>query len=219
MTNFGFTLSSEEHGPNELVELARGAEAAGFDFVSVSDHFHPWISAQGESPFVWGVLGAIAEATDDLELGVGVTCPTMRIHPAIVAHAVATAAVQFDGRFTFGVGTGENLNEHVLGDRWPPHSERLEMLDEAVGVMEKLWAGGNTNHRGEHYTVENARLYTLPEERPPVVASAFGEQTAQWAAERADGLWTVGPQTEVLAAYEDAGGDGPLFSQLDVCYA
>ncbi|MFC4248826.1 TIGR03557 family F420-dependent LLM class oxidoreductase [Natribaculum luteum] len=219
MAKLGYTLSSEEHGPNDLVDNARRAEAVGFDFVSISDHFHPWISQQGNAPFVWSVLGALAEATDDLEVGVGVTCPTVRIHPAIVAQAVATTAAMFDGRFTFGVGTGENLNEHVLGDRWPEHDVRLEMLEEAMTVMEALWEGDTVSHRGTHYTVENARLYTLPAEPPPVVVSAFGPKTARMAAERGDGLWTVGPREDVLEAYEDAGGEGPTYTQLDVCYA
>ena len=215
----GYTLSSEEHPPNDLVRNAVRAEAVGFDFASVSDHFHPWTSTQGNSPFVWSVLGALAHATDDLDVGVGVTCPTIRMHPAIHAHAVATVAAMFEGRFTFGVGTGENLNEHVLGDRWPEHDVRLELLEEAMEVMDALWEGGNTSHRGEHYTVENARLYTLPEEKPPVVVSAFGPKTARMAAEYGDGLWTVGIKEDVLEAYEDAGGEGPTYTQLDVCYA
>ncbi|WIV68458.1 TIGR03557 family F420-dependent LLM class oxidoreductase [Natrialbaceae archaeon AArc-T1-2] len=219
MAKIGYTLSSEEHGPNALVDNAVRAESVGFEFVSISDHFHPWTSTQGESPFVWSTLGAIARATDDLEVGVGVTCPTIRMHPAIHAQAVATVAAMFEGRFTFGVGTGENLNEHVLGDRWPEHEVRLEMLEEAMTVMEKLWTGENVSHHGEHYTVENARLYTLPEEPPPVVVSAFGPKTARMAAEHGDGLWTVGSQEKILEAYEEAGGDGPTYTQLDVCYA
>ncbi|MHC3438896.1 TIGR03557 family F420-dependent LLM class oxidoreductase [Natrialbaceae archaeon A-gly3] len=219
MAQIGYTLSSEEHPPTDLVENAVRAEDVGFDFASISDHFHPWISAQGNSPFVWSVLGAIAHATDDLEVGVGVTCPTIRMHPAIHAHAVATVAKMFEGRFTFGVGTGENLNEHVLGDRWPEHELRLEMLEEAMELMDELWEGENTSHHGKHYTVENARLYTVPEEKPPVVVSAFGPRAAKMAAEYGDGLWTVGPQEEVLEAYEAAGGDGPTYTQLDVCYA
>ena len=219
MVQIGYTLSSEEHTPTELVENARRAEEIGFDFVSISDHFHPWVSAQGESGFVWSTLGGIATATDEIEVGVGVTCPTYRIHPANVAHAVATVASMFDGRFTFGVGTGENLNEHVTGEGWPEHDVRLERLEEAMDVMDKLWAGGNVNHRGKHYTVQNAKLFTLPEETPPVVASAFGPKTARWAAEYGDGLWSTGTDEEVASEYEDAGGEGPRYTQLDVCYA
>ncbi|WP_455448690.1 TIGR03557 family F420-dependent LLM class oxidoreductase [Natrinema thermotolerans] len=219
MTQLGYTLSSEEFGPTELVDIARRAEAAGFDFVSISDHFHPWVSAQGESPFVWSTLGAIAEATDEIDVGVGVTCPTIRIHPVNVAHAVATVDELLGDRFTFGVGTGENLNEHVTGERWPEHDVRLEMLDEALEVMRSLWTGETTSHHGEHYTVENARLYTCPDEQPTTIGSAFGPQTAEWVAENADGLWCSGPKSEPVAAYEDAGGDGPKYTQLHGCYA
>ncbi|PCR90615.1 TIGR03557 family F420-dependent LLM class oxidoreductase [Natrinema ejinorense] len=219
MTHLGYTLSSEEHGPTELVDIARRAEAAGFDFLSISDHFHPWVSAQGESPFVWSTLGGIATVTDEIEVGVGVTCPTIRIHPVNVAHAVATVDEMLGDRFTFGVGTGENLNEHVTGERWPEHDVRLEMLDEAMDVMRSLWTGETTSHHGEHYTVENAHLYTAPDEQPTTIGSAFGPQTAQWVAETVDGLWCSGPKSEPVEAYEDAGGDGPKYTQLHGCYA
>jgi len=220
MTKLGYTLSSEEFGPMELVDIAVQAEEAGFDFLSISDHFHPWISAQGESPFVWSTLGAIATATDQIEVGVGVTCPTTRIHPVNVAHAVATVDEMFGDRFTFGVGTGENLNEHVTGERWPEHDVRLEMLDEAMDVMRSLWTGETTSHHGEYYTVENARLFTVPDEQPTTIGSAFGPQTAEWVAETADGLWWCsGPKSELVEAYEDAGGDGPKYTQLHGCYA
>jgi len=219
MPQLGYTLSSEEFGPTELVDIARRAEAAGFDFVSISDHFHPWTSAQGESPFVWSTLGAIANATDEIEVGVGVTCPTTRIHPVNVAHAVATVDELLGDRFIFGVGTGENLNEHVTGERWPEHDVRLEKLEEAMDVMRKLWSGETTSHRGKHYTVENARLYTVPDEQPTTIASAFGPQTARWAADHADGLWCSGPKGDIVDGYEEAGGDGPKYTQLHGCYA
>ena len=219
MTQFGYTLSSEEHPPSDLVDHARRAEEVGFDFLSISDHFHPWVRAQGESPFVWGTLGGVAEATDDIDVGVGVTCPTVRVHPAIVAQASATAATMFDGTFTLGVGTGELLNEHVLGDAWPEHAVRLEMLEEAVEVIRGLWEGEQFSHRGEHFTVQNARLFTLPEEPPPVVVSAFGERTARRAAEFGDGFWSVGPRESLLSTYRDAGGEGPAYTQLHACYA
>src|SRR3954467_20339 len=138
----GYALSSEEHGPNDLIRNARAAEDAGFTFALISDHYHPWVDAQGQSPFVWSVIGGIAQATDRLRLGTGVTCPTIRIHPAIIAQAAATSAVMMEGRFFLGVGSGENLNEHVLGDRWPPADVRPEMLEEAVEVMRLLWEGG-----------------------------------------------------------------------------
>ncbi|THE66828.1 TIGR03557 family F420-dependent LLM class oxidoreductase [Salinadaptatus halalkaliphilus] len=219
MSRIGYALSSEEHGPTELLENARRAAEAGFDFCSISDHFHPWTSTQGESPFVWSTLGAIAATTDEIDVGVGVTCPTIRIHPVNVAHAVATVDEMFGDRFTFGVGTGENLNEHVVGERWPEHDVRLEMLEESMALMRKLWTGETTSHHGEYYTVENARLYTVPDEQPTTIASAFGPQTAEWAAEHGDGLWCSGPNGEVVDAYEDAGGEGPKLTQMHVCYA
>lgn len=221
MVELGYALSSEEHGPNELVDYAVRAEDAGFDFASISDHYHPWLSQQGNSPFAWSTLGAIARATIDLDVGVGVTCPIIRYRPANLAQAAATVATMLedDGqRFYFGVGTGENLNEHVVGEGWPPHHVRLEMLEEAVEVVRKLWTGEQVDHRGEHYTVENARLFTLPDENPPICVSAYGEQTAERAADLGDGFWSVGPQ-EVVQTYEDEGGEGPKFSQLTVCYA
>jgi len=219
MTEIGYTLSSEEHSPTDLVEYARQAEDAGFDFLSISDHYHPWLSAQGHSPFVWSTLGGVATATDDIDVGVGVSAPIIRFHPAIYAQAAATAAAMFDGReFYAGVGTGELLNEHVLGDHWPEHAVRLEMLGEAVEVIKKLWTGREVSHRGEYYTVEDAKLFTLPEETPPVCVSAYGEQTASAAAEFGDGFWSVGPQ-EVVEVWEDNGGEGPRFCQLQVCVA
>jgi G6PDH family F420-dependent oxidoreductase len=215
----GYSLSSEEHGPLDLVEHARMAEEVGFGFALVSDHFHPWTDRQGESPFVWGVLGAIALATERLAIGTGVTCPTIRMHPAIVAHAAATAACLMPGRFFLGVGTGENLNEHVLGDRWPPAARRREMLEEAIGVMRTLWDGGLTSHRGDHYTVENARLYTLPEQPIDVVVAAGGPEAAALAGRCGDGLVSTAPDASLLDAFERAGGTGPAYGQLTVCWA
>ncbi len=164
MTQIGYTISSEEHGPNELVDHAVRAEEVGFEFASISDHYHPWISQQGNAPFVWSTLGGVARATDDLPVGVGVNCPIMRMHPAIVAQAAATAATMFEGKFFLGVGTGERLNEHVTGEHWPEHAVRTEMLEEAIEIIRKLWQGGQQSYYGDHFTVENARLYTLPEE-------------------------------------------------------
>ena len=164
----GYALSSEEHMPLELVRNAVRAEEAGFPFSLVSDHYHPWIDRQGHSPFVWSVVGGIAASTSSIRLGTGVTCPLIRIHPAIVAQAAATSAALMPGRFFLGVGTGENLNEHVLGDRWPSTRERREMLEEAIDVMRLLWKGELCSFEGKHYRVENARLYTLPDE--PIAA-------------------------------------------------
>ena len=191
--DIGYFLSSEEHGPLDLVQQAQMAADAGIGSVWISDHFHPWLDEQGQSPFVWSVIGAVA-ATTPLAVTTAVTCPTMRIHPAIVAHAAATAAVMLDGRFELGVGTGENLNEHVLGDRWPTTDERLDMLEEAIEVMRLLWTGEEVSHRGRHYTVENARLYTVPAAPPPVVMSAFGPKATDVAARVADGFVSTSPR-------------------------
>ena len=218
MTAVGYALSSEEHGPDVLVRNAQAAERAGFTFALISDHFHPWIERHPHSPFVWSVLGAIAQATDGLELGTGVTCPTMRIHPAIVAHAAATTAALAPGRFFLGVGTGENLNEHVLGQAWPEWEVRAEMLEEAVEVIRQLWRGEVTSHRGRHYTVQNARLFTLPDELPPIHIAAGGPDMARLAGRIGDGFIGTGPDRELLDAYRSAGGDGPRYGQVTVCW-
>jgi G6PDH family F420-dependent oxidoreductase len=216
----GYALSSEEHGPIDLVQNARRAEEVGFGFALISDHYHPWVDAQGESPFVWSVIGGIARATERLRLGTGVTCPTIRIHPAIVAHAAATCAAMMPGRFFLGVGTGENLNEHVTGAKWPAPDERLELLEEAIEIMRLLWQGGYQTHRGKHYTVENARLYTLPEEPPEIAVAAAQPQAARLAGEHGDALISVAPDEEVVGEFEDAGGKGkPRYGQLHVCVA
>jgi coenzyme F420-dependent glucose-6-phosphate dehydrogenase len=217
---FGYALSSEEHGPNELVRNARAAEEAGFTFALISDHFHPWVDAQGQSPFVWSVIGGIANATDRLRLGTGVTCPTIRIHPAIIAQAAATSAVMMEGRFFLGVGTGEELNEHILGDRWPAPETRLEMLEEAIEVMRLLWQGGYQTHLGKHYTVEQARIYTLPDEPPPIAVAAAQPKAAQLAGRLGDAFVGVAPEEEIVNEFEQAGGKGkPRYGQVTVCYA
>jgi len=219
MTRVGYALSSEEHGPDTLVETGVNAERAGFDFALVSDHFHPWTTTQGNAPFVWSVLAGLARETEDLRVGTGVTCPTVRIHPAILAQATATTAAMFgDDRFFFGIGTGEYLNEHVLGDHWPPTRVRLEMMEEAVEVIRKLWTGENVTHYGDHYTVENARLFTLPDENPDVHASALGPKAAEHVSEYADGLVNTSPDEEVCEIFQED-GDGPHYGQATICYA
>jgi G6PDH family F420-dependent oxidoreductase len=219
MTSFGYTLSSEEHPPARLVTLARQAEDAGFDFVSISDHYHPWITAQGHSPFVWSVLGSVAAVTKQLRVGVGVTCPTVRIHPAVIAHAAATTALLFEGRFFFGVGTGEALNEHILGHRWPPADVRRAMLEEAVEIIRALWTGDTVDHRGAFYEVENARLFDPPSEPPPIIVSGFGDEAVRLAARIGDGYWGHAPDREVIDLYHQDGGTGPRYAQLNVCWA
>jgi coenzyme F420-dependent glucose-6-phosphate dehydrogenase len=220
MAQIGYTLAGEEHRPDDLVRYARLAEEAGFPFALISDHFHPWTERQGQSPFVWGVIGGIAQATERLRLGTGVTCPTVRIHPAIVAQAAATCAAMMPGRFFLGVGTGENLNEHILGDHWPSAAVRREMLEEAVAIIRELWGGGLVEHRGRHYTVENARIYTLPDEPPPVLVAASGPEAATLAGRIGDGFIGVAPEAELIRTFESAGGAGkPRYGQVTVCWA
>ena len=219
MTTFGYTLSSEEHAPRDLVENARRAEAVGFDFVSISDHFHPWVTAQGHSPFVWSVLGAIAASTERIGVGVGVTCPTTRIHPAIIAQAAATTSLLLPDRFFLGVGTGEALNEHILGDRWPRPDVRRAMLREAVEIIRELWTGETVDHDGDFYEVENARLFDPPDAPPPIIVSAFGDAAIELAAEIGDGYWGHSPEREAIDAFTAAGGTGPRYAQLNVCWA
>jgi G6PDH family F420-dependent oxidoreductase len=217
MTELAYALSSEEHDARTLVSIAQRAEAAGFRSVWISDHFHPWIDRQGHSPFVWTVIGGIA-ATTGLSVTTGVTCPTVRIHPAILAQATATCANLLPGRFRFGVGSGEALNEHILGDRWPPTDVRLDMLAEAVEVIRKLWTGEDVTHRGQHYTVENARIYTAPPEPIPVLMSAFGPKAIDLAAAVADGWVTTSPDPDLLARYRDNGGTGPALGSFKACW-
>jgi coenzyme F420-dependent glucose-6-phosphate dehydrogenase len=215
----GYWLSSEEQAPKDLVANARRAEDAGFEHVLISDHIHPWVDAQGHSPFVWGVIGAIAQATQRIRLGTAVTCPLIRLHPAIVAHAAATAQALMDGRFFLGVGTGENLNEHVLGARWPRADERLEMLDEAVDVIRALLGGDYETYRGKHYTVEQAKLYDAPKEAPPIVVAAKAENAAKLAAAKGDGTINTSPDGEIVKIYRSAGGQGPVYGKVAGAFA
>ena len=219
MTAVGYALSSEEHRPADLVRHARLAEEAGFGYALISDHYHPWIDRQGQSPFVWAVIGGIAQQTSSLRLGTGVTCPILRIHPAIVAQAAATAASMLPGRFFLGVGTGEALNEHVLAQRWPATSVRREMLDEAIALMRELWEGKLTTHAGRHFTVENARVYTLPDEPIEVAVAAGGPEAAELAGRVGDALVSTAPDASLVEAFRGAGGEGPRYGQLTVCWA
>jgi G6PDH family F420-dependent oxidoreductase len=214
----GYFLSCEEFGPHALVAQARLAQRAGIDRVWISDHYHPWNDRQGQSPFVWSVIGGIA-ATTNLRVTTAVTCPTVRIHPAVVAQAAATAALMLPGRFLLGVGSGENLNEHVLGDRWPRVEVRLEMLEEAVHVLRTLWEGKLTSHDGRHYRVENACIYSRPPEPPPVLVSALGPKSVSLAARIGDGLISTRPDQESLERYVAEGGSGPKQGGLKVCWA
>jgi coenzyme F420-dependent glucose-6-phosphate dehydrogenase len=219
MISWGYTLSSEEFDPLALVAQAQRAEAEGFEFLTVSDHFHPWVSQQGQSPFVWSTVGGVAATTSNVRLGTGVTCPIMRIHPALVAQAAATSQVMMNGRFFLGVGTGEALNEHIIGEHWPAVEVRRDMLVEAVEVMRALWTGETVDYWGEYFTVENARLFTVPEQTVPIIVAAAGTDTAELAAEIGDGMWSTSPSNDVVKAYRDAGGEGPIYGQITLCWA
>jgi G6PDH family F420-dependent oxidoreductase len=214
----GYFLSSEEFAPKELIRQARMAEEAGFDGLWISDHFHPWNDEQGHSGFVWSTIGALSEATSRMKVTTAVTCPTMRIHPAIIAQAAATSAVLLEGRFALGLGSGEALNEHILGDRWPQADERLEMLEEAVEVIRLLWRGGMQSHRGRHYTVEKARLYDLPREPPGILISGFGPKSTRLAARIGDGFCTVAPVKEAVESFRrEAQGEKLVAGGMKVC--
>jgi G6PDH family F420-dependent oxidoreductase len=217
----GLALSSEEHEPAKLVDTAVAAERAGFSFTLVSDHYHPWVPSQGQSPFVWTILGAMATRTSTMTLGTGVTCPIIRTHPAVIAQAAATTAALSGDRFWLGLGTGERLNEHVIGAPWPPADVRQEMLEEAVVVIRRLWTGEEVDHRGRHFTVENARLYTRPSEPPPIMVAAGGPVAAESAGRIGDGLISTAPEAELIEKYESAAESepGPRIGQLSVCWA
>jgi G6PDH family F420-dependent oxidoreductase len=219
MVSIGYFLSSEEFGPRELVRQATLAEEAGFERLWISDHFHPWNREQGQSPFVWSVIGALSQATS-LPVATAVTCPTVRIHPAIIAQASATAAVQHGGRFTLGVGSGEALNEHILGHRWPPAAVRLAMLEEAVEVIRALHRGGEVDYRGRYYSVEDAQIYTLPDEPVPIYVSGFGRRSARLAGRIGDGFVSTVPDSVLVRTFrESGGGDRPAQAGFKVCHA
>ena len=220
MLELGFKLSAEEQTAPDLVRFARLGEEAGFAFAALSDHFHPWIDRQGQSPFAWAVLGGVAESTERLRVGTAVTCPMVRTHPAIVAHAAATVATMLPGRFFLGVGTGENLNEHVLGAPWPSPSVRRDMLEEAVEVIRGLWEGELFEHHGRFYTVEGARLYSLPEEPPPILVAGSGEEAAELAGRIGVGFIGLSPDRALLGAFDREAGPGkPKYAEIQVCWA
>jgi G6PDH family F420-dependent oxidoreductase len=215
----GYFLSSEEWGPRDLVELAGKSQQAGFDGLWISDHFHPWNDQQGHSPFVWSVIGAIAAAAPGTKVTTAVTCPTVRLHPGIVAQAAATSAILLQGNFCLGLGSGEALNEHIFGDKWPNADERLEMLEEAVEVIRKLWEGGVQNHRGRHYRLDHCRVYDLPDSPPPIVISGFGAKSVALATKIGDGYCTVGPDADSVSEFRANAGPGKLVQGgLKVCW-
>jgi G6PDH family F420-dependent oxidoreductase len=219
MVSLGYFLSSEEFTPSQLVEQARWAEEVGFERLWISDHYHPWNHEQGQSPFVWSVIGALSQATS-LPVTTAVTCPTVRIHPAVIAHAAATASIQLDGKFVLGVGSGEALNEHVFGDAWPDADTRLEMLTEAVELIRKLHAGGVVDHEGKHYRVQHAEIFTLPERPVPIYVSGMAPKAARLAGRIGDGFVSTGPDADLVKAFrENGGGDKPAQGGMKACWA
>jgi|SRR5579875_1293229 len=218
MTRYGYFLSCEEYGPAELVRQARLAEEAGFDALWISDHFHPWLDEQGQSGFVWSLIGAISQVTS-LPITTAVTCPLIRQHPVLVAQAAATSAILTGGKFTLGVGSGEALNEHILGTPWPGAEKRLAMLEESVKLIRQLFTGELTTWHGEHYTVDTARLYSVPDAPPPVYVSGFGDKAVQLAGQIGDGYVCVQPNADFVRLYRDSGGGGrPVQGGLKVCW-
>jgi G6PDH family F420-dependent oxidoreductase len=214
----GYTLMGEQRGPRDLVDDSVRAERAGFDFLVASDHYSPWLESQGHSPYTWTVLGAVAHATERIPFMTYVTCPILRYHPAVVAQKAATLQLLSDGRFSLGLGAGEQLNEHVVGKGWPPVDVRHEMLAEAVQVIRSLWGGGFANHRGKHFQVESAKLYDLPESPPPIGIAASGSQSTALAAQQGDYLIATEPKADLVRAYRDAGGAGDVIGQFPVCF-
>lgn len=212
----GYAIITEEHPPERIVANATRAEEAGFDYLSISDHFHPWVGEQGESPFAWTVIGALCHATS-LPIITQVTCPIHRYHPAIVAQAAATAARMCDGRFTLGLGTGEALNEHVVGGDWPSPARRLSKLDEAVRLIARLFTGEEVTAHGDFFTVDRARLFTLPEDPPAIAIAAGGDDAAQLAAAHG-GIVGTSPNGDLVASYRDHGGKGPVYGQASLCF-
>ncbi|MDH6460625.1 G6PDH family F420-dependent oxidoreductase [Micromonospora sp. A200] len=215
----GYKLASEGYGPQEIIRQAVRAEQAGFDFVEMSDHFHPWLDVQGHSSFTWSVLGAIAAKTSSLGLATGVTCPTVRYHPAIIAQAAATMALISDGRFTLGVGAGERLNEHVVGQGFPSVRGRHERLREALEIIRLLWQGGYQSYEGKHLQLEDARVFDLPDTPPVIAVAASGRSSATMAAELGDGLFVTEPTSSIVEHYRAAGGSGPRYAEVPLAWA
>ena len=215
---YGFSLMCEFHDPRDLVEQAKRAEDVGFDFVTISDHFHPWLYSHPHSPYAWSVLGALAAVTERIELVSLVTAPIIRYHPAIVAQKAATVQTMSNGRFHLGVGAGENLNEHVVGQGWPPAETRHEMLVESIAIMRDLWEGGYVTHHGAHYDVEDAKIFTLPDDPVPLHVAVSGEKSIALAAEHGDGVVAVQPDSEIVQTFRDGSGnaDAPAFGQVGV---
>lgn len=219
VTTYGYTMMCEQAGPKQLVEDLVHAEQAGFEFSVISDHYFPWLDSQGHAPYAWSVLGAAAHATERIGLMTYVTCPTRRYHPAVVAQKAATVALLSDGRFTLGLGAGENLNEHVVGGGWPPVNTRHEMLDEAVQIITGLFAGGYVNFRGRHFDVDSARLWDLPDTPPRLGIAVSGPQSVELAGRHADVMIAVEPEASLVEGFDRAAGPGKeKVGQIPVCF-
>ncbi len=224
MTRFGYTLMTEQSGPRELVRYAVAAEQQGFDLLVSSDHYSPWLESQGHSPYAWTVLGAVAQATERVELMTYVTCPTMRYHPAVVAQKAATLQILADGRFTLGLGSGERLNEHTIGEGWPGADVRQDMLVEAIEVIRTLHEGGLVTHRGEYFDVDTARVWDLPERSVPIGVAVSGESGIERFAPLADHLIAVQPEASLIETWNGVdgapriGGQARAIGQVPICW-
>ncbi|MER0449772.1 LLM class F420-dependent oxidoreductase [Streptomyces sp. Edi4] len=219
MVQIGYTMMTEQAGPRALVEDVVAAERAGFDFSVTSDHYFPWLESQGHAPYAWSVLGAAAQATSRIPLMTYVTCPTVRYHPAVVAQKAATMQLLSEGRFRLGLGSGENLNEHVTGAGWPSPQVRIGMLEEAVEIIRDLFSGETVNHQGTYFDVSNARLWDLPDEPVPIGVAVSGERSCALAGRLADLVIATEPKKKLIDAFDRHGGQGkPRVGQLPVCF-
>ncbi|MFJ4776140.1 TIGR03557 family F420-dependent LLM class oxidoreductase [Streptomyces sp. NPDC088762] len=219
MVQIGYTMMTEQAGPRDLVDHVVGAERAGFDFSVTSDHYFPWLDSQGHSPYAWSVLGAAAQATDRIPLMTFVTCPTFRYHPAVVAQKAATMQLLAQGRFRLGLGSGENLNEHIVGAGWPAAQVRLERFEEAVRIVRALLDGESVTHHGTHFDVDDARLWDLPDTPPPLAIAASGASSCEIAGRYGDALVAVQPERDIVTAFGEHGGAGkPCLGQVPVSF-
>jgi G6PDH family F420-dependent oxidoreductase len=217
--SFGYTLMTEQSGPKQIVEYAARAERAGFDFEVMSDHYFPWLDEQGHAGYAWSMLGAVSQVTDIVELMTYVTCPLMRYHPAVVAQKAATVGVLSDGRFTLGLGAGENLNEHVVGQGWPPANVRHEMMREAVEIIHALLEGGYVNYAGQHYRVDSAKIWDLPQSRVPLALAVSGKQSIEVLAPLADALVAVEPEPDLLKRWAKVNPQADRsIGQIPICW-